>query len=257
MFGIRRTVARGRPYAVRVQQHPGLRLLGLQGSRLRRQAGIEGTALSQQPVAQATLPECISTRLQRRAFLTVGQGLALLGVAGPAQDVHIKIISDTLADAFLSKTEAIPQVRIDAMAERLASLEDFVLDETTGDLPLDPGASEMMLGMDAASVNVLVDGDAKPAAEMLAWAQGLQTGSWFTLDHNGQTKPVQFAWHSNRKQLFLFAAMDGSCHLIQLRRLGTYLQAGLLRPQEEEALTQRATRDALGKLEANPERLLH
>ena len=185
------------------------------------------------------------------------QGLALLGVAGPAQDVHIKIISDTLADAFLSKTEAIPQVRIDAMAERLASLEDFVLDETTGDLPLDPGAIEMMLGMDAASVNVLVDGDAKPAAEMLAWAQGLQTGSWFTLDHNGQTKPVQFAWHSNRKQLFLFAAMDGSCHLIQLRRLGTYLQAGLLRPQEEEALTQRATRDALGKLEANPERLLH
>ena len=185
------------------------------------------------------------------------QGLALLGVTGPEQDIHIKIISDTLADAFLSKTEAIPQARIDAMAERLASLEEFVLDEATGDLPLDPGSIEMMLGMDAASITVVVDGDAKPSPEALAWANELQPGNWFTLDHNSQVKPVQFAWRSARKQLFLLAAMDGSCYLIQARRLGAYLQAGLLKPQEEEALTQRATREALVKIDANPERLLH
>jgi hypothetical protein len=41
-----------------------------------------------------------------------------------------------------------------------------------------------------------------------------------------------------------------------VRRLGAYLQAGLLVPAEEEALTVRATRDALAKLDANPERLL-
>jgi hypothetical protein len=35
------------------------------------------------------------------------------------------------------------------------------------------------------------------------------------------------------------------------------LQAGLLFPQEEETLTVRATRHALLKLEANPERLLN
>jgi hypothetical protein len=34
------------------------------------------------------------------------------------------------------------------------------------------------------------------------------------------------------------------------------LQAGLLAPIEEEALTVRATRDALSRLDANPERLL-
>ena len=34
------------------------------------------------------------------------------------------------------------------------------------------------------------------------------------------------------------------------------LQAGLLVPTEEEALTVRATRDALAKIDANPERLL-
>ena len=185
------------------------------------------------------------------------QGLTLLGIAGPVQDVHIKVISDTLADAFLSKTEAIPQARIDAMAERLASLEEFVLDEAMGDLALDPGSIEMMLGMDASSITVVTDGDAEPKPEMLDWAHELQTGNWFTLDHNGLVKQVQFAWRSERKQLFLFAALDGGSYLIQVRRLATYLQVGLMKPHEEEALTQRATREALVKLDANPERLLN
>ena len=185
------------------------------------------------------------------------QGLTLLGVTGPMQDVHIKVISDTLADAFLSKTEAIPQAQVDAMAQRLANLEEFVLDESMGDLPLDPGSIEMMLGMDASSISVITDGDAQPSADMLAWAHEMQTGDWFTLDHNGTIKQVQFAWRSDRKQLFLFAALDGSSYLIQVRRLAAYLQAGLMKPHEEEALTQRATREALVKLDANPERLLN
>jgi urease accessory protein UreE len=92
---------------------------------------------------------------------------------------------------------------------------------------------------------------------MLAWALELQTGLWFSLDHNGSVKQVQYAWRSQRRQLHLFAAMDGSSYLIQLRRVAAYLQAGLLVPQEEETLTLRATRDALTKLNANPERLLN
>ena len=54
----------------------------------------------------------------------------------------------------------------------------------------------------------------------------------------------------------LFASTSGKSFLIQGGRLAAYLQAGLLLPQEEETLTVRATRDALAKLEANPERLL-
>jgi urease accessory protein UreE len=84
----------------------------------------------------------------------------------------------------------------------------------------------------------------------------MELGSWFTLDHNGRVTKVQFAWRSERKQLHLFASTDGHTYLIQAGRLAAYLQAGLLLPQEEEALTVRATRDALAKLEANPERLL-
>ena len=67
---------------------------------------------------------------------------------------------------------------------------------------------------------------------------------------------VQYAWRSDRRQLHLFASADGHCYLLPLRRLASYLQAGLLVPTEEEALTVRATRDALAKLDANPERLL-
>ncbi|HSV54677.1 MAG TPA: DUF1631 family protein [Burkholderiaceae bacterium] len=185
------------------------------------------------------------------------QGMTLLGLDTTKQEGHLKVISDTLADAFLSKTEAIPQARIEAMAKRLANLEDFVSDDGMGDLPLDAESIELMLGIDASSINVVADGGSKPTDAMTAWALELQPGHWFTLEHNGKVKQVQFAWRSDRKQLHLFAAMDGSSYLIQIRRLAAYLQAGLLLPQEEEALTLRATRNALAKLDANPERLLN
>jgi hypothetical protein len=183
-------------------------------------------------------------------------GMALLGMPPSQQDVHIKTVSDTLADAFLSKTQAIPAAQIDAMAKRLAHLEDFVSEDGMGDLPLDAESIELMLGIDPATIDVVANGGSKPTNAMLAWAQELELGSWFTLDHNGKVTKVQFAWRSDRKQLHLFASADGHSYLIQSGRLAAYLQAGLLLPQEEEALTVRATRDALAKLEANPERLL-
>jgi Protein of unknown function (DUF1631) len=184
------------------------------------------------------------------------QGMALLGLTGVQQELHIKVIGDTLADAFMSKTESIPQDQIDAMAERLAHLEDYVIEDGTGDIPLDAASIEMLVGIDATSIVVVADGGSKPSQAMLSWAQELQQGTWYTLDHNGKSSPVQFVWRSERKQLHLFASMDGRSFLIQARRLAAYLQAGLLVPQEEEALTVRATRTALEKLDANPERLL-
>jgi hypothetical protein len=156
----------------------------------------------------------------------------------------------------LSKTQAIPQEKIDALAQRLSNLEDFVSDDVMGDLPLDSESLEMMLGIDASAIQVVSVGGSRPTAAMLAWAAELQLGSWFTLDHSRQITQVQFAWRSERKHLNLFAATDGTSYLIQAGRLAAYLQAGLLLPQEEEALTVRATRDALAKIEANPERLL-
>jgi hypothetical protein len=189
-------------------------------------------------------------------LLRLRSGMTLLAMAPSEQEANVKHISDTLADAFLSKTQAIPQDKIDAMAQRLGNLEDFVSEDGMGDLPLDAESIEMMLGIDASAIDVVANGGSKPTAAMLAWAQELQLGTWFTLDHNNQITQVQFAWRSERKHLNLFASTSGKSYLIQGGRLAAYLQAGLLLPQEEEALTVRATRDALSKLEANPERLL-
>jgi hypothetical protein len=187
------------------------------------------------------------------------QGMALLGIVDEPQEAHIKTIGATLSDAFLSKTEAIPQAKIEAMAERLAHLEDFVSDVGgTADLPLDAHSIELLLGVDAASIEVIPDAAGTRVPEdMVAWAHELQVGNWFMLDHNDRVSQVQFVWRSERKQLHLFATSDGRSFLIQAGRLATYLQAGLLVPAEEETLTVRATREALAKLDANPERLLN
>lgn len=189
------------------------------------------------------------------------QGMALLGIVDEPQEAHIKIIGATLSDAFMSKTEAIPQAKIEAMAERLTHLEDFVSDvDGSGgnELPLDAHSIELLLGVDAASIEVIPDAaGTKVPEDMLAWAHELQVGNWFMLDHNDRVSQVQFVWRSDRKQLHLFASADGRSFLIQAGRLATYLQAGLLVPAEEETLTVRATREALAKLDANPERLLN
>ena len=184
-------------------------------------------------------------------------GMSMLGMDVKTQDQHVKSISDILADAFMSKTDAISHDRIDAMTKRLTNLEDYLSDEDVGDLPLDTESLVMMIGLDVSDMEVITDGGNEPSDAMRAWAQELQLGAWFSLDHNGRVSHVQFAWRSERKQLHLFASAGGRNFLVQARRLAAYLQAGLLVPAEEELLTVRATRGALAKLDANPERLLN
>ena len=184
------------------------------------------------------------------------QGMSLLGFPTLLQDQHIKSVSDTLADAFMSRTEAISQESLDNLSERLANLEDYLPANGMGDLDLDSQSIEMITGVDAGNIEVINQGGSKPNEAMRAWAVELQIGSWFGLDHNGKLNNVQLAWRSERGQLYLFVSNGGRCFLVQALRVASYLQAGLLVPTEEEALTVRATRDAMAKLDANPERLL-
>lgn len=185
------------------------------------------------------------------------QGMELLGMTGAPQEEHIKTIGRTLSDAFMSKTAAIPAEQIQAMASRLSNLEDYVGEDGGEEMPMDVGSIELLLGVDAASIEVLPSTGAPVSDEVLQWAQELQVGNWFMLDHNGRVSQVQFVWRSERKRLYLFAAADGRKFMIQVGRLASYLQSGLLVPAEEESLTARATREALAKLDANPERLLN
>jgi hypothetical protein len=105
-------------------------------------------------------------------------------------------------------------------------------------------------------VEIISEGGSEPTQAMRAWAMELERGSWFHLDHKGKMVRVQYSWRSKRGQLFLFADAAGLTYLLQLKRLAAYLQAGLMAPVEDETLTVRATRAALTKLDAQPDRLL-
>ena len=122
---------------------------------------------------------------------------------------------------------------------------------------LDADSIELMLGIDTSSIVVINEGGSQPTPPMRAWVRELELGQWFLLDLRGHTEHVQYVWRSDRGQLHLFLSNAGKHYLVQAWRLAAYLQAGLVAPLEDEALTVRATRDALAKLEAQPSRLLH
>ncbi len=91
---------------------------------------------------------------------------------------------------------------------------------------------------------------------MLAWARELPVGGWYKLDYRGRIEIVQLSWRGLRRNLALFVTPQGRGVLFQISRMASFLQAGLLQPAQDEALTVKATRTALAKLEVDPSRLL-
>ena len=81
--------------------------------------------------------------------------------------------------------------------------------------------------------------------------------AWYTLEYRNRQEAVQLAWHGMHRQLSMFVTPQGRCVLFQQHRLASYLQAGLLLPAQDEALTVRATRSALAKLDVDASRLLN
>lgn len=187
---------------------------------------------------------------------TLRQGMEMLVMIPDEQDGHIKLINDAVKQAFTSRGEGMPQELLDELAQALAGLEDEVTDDPEGDMLLDPGMIELMFGIGSDMMEVIAQGGSQPGEGMLQWARELELGSWFQLDYQGTVAAVQYVWRSARGQLHLFAAGPQRSYLVQTRRLAAYLQAGLLTPAEDESLTVRATRQALAKLNADPDQLL-
>lgn len=184
------------------------------------------------------------------------EGMSTLAMPAPLQDEHIKAINDAVMQAFVSRTEGMSPDMLKELVRGLAGLEGVVTNDAEGDVMLDPGVIELMSGVDAAMLEVIASGGANPSRSVLAWAAELDLGSWFVLEREGAMIQVQYVWRSQRGQLHLFTSGNGKSYLVQTRRLASYLQAGMLVPVEDEALTVRATRVALAKLDAEPKRLL-
>ncbi len=185
---------------------------------------------------------------------TLREGMEDAGVPQDKQDEHVQRLNNSLAAAFTAKTASISSDRFDELMARLETLEEL-LPETLG-VDLDEGLVLDLSGHASADLEVVGEGGSMPTPAMLAWARELQVGGWYMLDYRNRNEQVQLAWQGLRKQLTLFVSPLGRGILFQQHRLAAFLQAGLLVPAQDEALTVRATRSALAKLDVDPERLL-
>ena len=188
---------------------------------------------------------------------TLREGMATLAIDAGEQDGYVKLINDAVTEAFVARGEGLSADKLAELSRGLAGLEDVVTDDAEGDVLLDPGMIELMFGVEGDALEVIASGGSQPSEGMLQWAAELELGTWFALDHQGSVSQVQYVWRSRRGQLHLFSPGVGKSRLVQTRRLASYLQAGLLVPVEDEALTVRATREALARLNAQPDQLLH
>lgn len=186
---------------------------------------------------------------------TLREGMAEAGLAPEKQDEHIQALNDSLAAAFTAKAAAIPAERLEELMARLEDLEEMLPD--ADEMQIDESIVMDLSGHESTELQIVTEGGSMPTPAMIAWARELQVGGWYMLEHRGRIESVQLAWHGMRKQLSLFVSQQGRGTLFQQHRLASFLQAGLLVPAQDEALTVRATRSALAKLDADPQRLLN
>jgi hypothetical protein len=186
---------------------------------------------------------------------TLRDGMAHAGVSADKQDEHIQRLNNSLAAAFTAKTASIPHERLEELMARLETLEELLPDAQ--DLEIDESMVLDLSGHETSELEVVAEGGSMPTPAMLAWARELQVGGWYMLDYRGRNEVVQLAWQGMRRQLTLFVSQQGRGVLFQQHRLAAFLQAGLLVAAQDEALTVRATRSAMAKLDADPGRLLN
>ncbi|MFM8768902.1 MAG: DUF1631 family protein [Rubrivivax sp.] len=183
------------------------------------------------------------------------EGMSAVGISATRQEELIKQLNDSLAAGFTAKAAPIPQRQLHDLMEQLESLEEMMPD--SAEITLSQELIRDIPGSFGAELEVVTQGGQDPLPAMLAWARELQVGTWYVLQQDDDTgQALQLVWHGLRKELSLFVSAEGRCKLFQQRRLAAYLQAGLLQPAQDEALTVRATRAALEQLNAHPERLL-
>jgi len=187
---------------------------------------------------------------------TLRDGMNHAGLAVDRQDEHVRLLNNALAAAFTAKTAAIPRERLEELMEQLEALEAMLPEDVEGgDSHVDEMLVRDLSGHESDGMEVVAEGGSAPTPAMLAWARELQVGGWFMLDYRGRNEQVQLAWRGLRKQLALFVTPKGRGVLFSLNRMAAFLQAGLLLPAQDEALTVQATRKALAKLDVDPSQL--
>ena len=184
---------------------------------------------------------------------TLRDGMDEAGIPVPKQDEHIQRLNNSLAAAFTAKAAAISHERLEELMARLETLEELLPEAEQVDI--DESLVMDLSGHESSELEVVAEGGSMPTPAMLSWARELQVGSWYMLDYRNRNEAVQLAWQGMRRQLTLFVSPQGRGVLFQQHRLAAFLQAGLLVPAQDEALTVRATRSAMAKIDGDPDAL--
>jgi hypothetical protein len=180
------------------------------------------------------------------------QGMLAGGLPAERQETSLRALNISLTAAFAARSAAIDSDQLSRLKQRLEALDEILPD---ADFEIDDSFALDLSGHESDELEIVAEGGMTPSAGALAATDEMLVGAWYMLEYRDRQEAVQLAWQGMRKQLSLFVSGRGRCVLFQRRRLAAFLQAQLLTPAQDESLTIAATRSAIEKINADPDRL--
>jgi len=225
---------------------------GLQSAQTRevREAALELVWIASAKTSREERAEVI--RRLGPLLAALRQGMLAGGVPGERQETTLRALNVALTAAFAARTATIDPEQFGRLKQRLEALDEILPD---ADFEIDDSFALDLSGHESDELEIVAEGGATPSADALAATDEMLVGAWYMLDYRDRQEAVQLAWQGMRKQLSLFVSASGRCVLFQRRRLAAFLQAQLLVPAQDESLTIAATRSAIEKINADPDRL--
>ena len=225
---------------------------GLQGeeTRIVRDAALELVWIASAKTTREERAEVI--RRLGPLLASLRQGMLAGGLPAERQETSLRSLNIALTAAFAARTATIDPDQLDRLKQRLEALDEILPD---ADFEIDDSFALDLSGHESDELEIVAEGGATPSAGALAATDEMLVGAWYMLEYRDRQEEVQLAWQGMRKQLSLFVSARGRCVLFQRRRLAAFLQAQLLTPAQNESLTIAATRSAIEKINADPDRL--
>jgi hypothetical protein len=225
---------------------------GLQSEQTRevREAALELVWIASAKTSREERAEVI--RRLGPLLAALRQGMLAGGVPAERQEATLRALNVALTAAFAARTATIDPEQFGRLKQRLEALDEILPD---ADFEIDDSFALDLSGHESDELEIVAEGGATPSAGALAATDEMLVGAWYMLDYRERQEAVQLAWQGMRKQLSLFVSASGRCVLFQRRRLAAFLQAQLLVAAQDESLTIAATRSAIEKINADPDRL--
>jgi hypothetical protein len=225
---------------------------GLQGeeTRIVRDAALELVWIASAKTTREERAEVI--RRLGPLLASLRQGMLAGGLPSERQETSLRALNIALTAAFAARTATIDPDQLGRLKQRLEALDEILPD---ADFEIDDSFALDLSGHESDELEIVAEGGSTPSAGALAATDEMLVGAWYMLEYRDRQEAVQLAWQGMRKQLSLFVSARGRCVLFQRRRLAAFLQAQLLTPAQDESLTMAATRSAIEKINADPDRL--